>query len=236
METVNKKYPLPKGVSLSVDYPLIKQALEEIDSDMHDLDNKQVDATKLEGKTLAEVKSDIDATKLDGKTLAQIKSEVEHEHPYVLASDVLVGSVTNPAANKIAKRDSLGDIHARLFRMQYDTRNANCNLFATLVDTESDNCIRTSTIAQVRAKLGIKDVTSTRGIVGNVRTFYVYPPSGYTMAHLKGFTAVPIYRFENYDYAGNLNVNMYYYYESTRVRVTTASYIKKSSYMAVWIK
>jgi hypothetical protein len=68
-------------------------------------------------------------------------------------NSVLVGSETNDAPDKIVRRNIVGDVFARRFRMNYDVRNANIGLFATLVNTDADNSIRTSTIPQVRASL-----------------------------------------------------------------------------------
>lgn len=62
---------------------------------------------------------------------------------------------TVSTANTIAKRDSAGDINARLFRSEYDATNANIGYIMTQVDTASNNYIRPSTLAQVKTALGI---------------------------------------------------------------------------------
>ncbi len=54
----------------------------------------------------------------------------------------------------LAQRDSSGDIHARLFRSEYDTTNAAVNFIMTQINTGTDNYIRPSTPAQVAAALG----------------------------------------------------------------------------------
>ncbi len=58
-------------------------------------------------------------------------------------------------ANSIVKRDSSGDVHARLFRSEYDATNASVNFIMTQVDTVSNNFIRPTTPAQFRA--GVTD-------------------------------------------------------------------------------
>jgi hypothetical protein len=77
------------------------------------------------------------------------KSDVGHTHDYVPLTDVDVLSTINT----IAKRDAGGDIHARLFRSEFTTPNSNCNYFMTQIDTATNNYIRPSSVAQVRAKL-----------------------------------------------------------------------------------
>ena len=62
---------------------------------------------------------------------------------------------TTSTANAVARRDGSGDIKARLFRSEYDSTNATCNYFMTQVDTASNNYMRPSTPAQVRASLNV---------------------------------------------------------------------------------
>jgi hypothetical protein len=64
----------------------------------------------------------------------------------------------------IAGRDSAGDIHARLFRSEYDTTNASIGYIMTQVDTVSNNYIRPSTMAQVKTSLfSDNDLTFAQG-------------------------------------------------------------------------
>lgn len=77
-------------------------------------------------------------------------------------------SATTSAGSTVAVRDSAGDIHARLFRSEYDSTNASINYFMTQVDTASNNYIRPSTVAQVRNALGIVAGTRT-ATVGTLR-------------------------------------------------------------------
>lgn len=72
----------------------------------------------------------IDADKCDGKHVAE-------------ASTV----------STIAARNSAGDIQARLFRSEYDTLNATCNIFYTAIDTAGNNYLRPSSRAQVITSL-----------------------------------------------------------------------------------
>jgi hypothetical protein len=59
------------------------------------------------------------------------------------------------AVSTIVKRNGSGDINARLFRSEYDTTNATIGYIMTQVDTASNNYIRPSTPAQVKAALGV---------------------------------------------------------------------------------
>lgn len=58
-------------------------------------------------------------------------------------------------ANTFALRDASGDIHARLFRSEYDSTNATCNYIMTQIDTIGNNYLRPSTKAQLIASLNL---------------------------------------------------------------------------------
>jgi hypothetical protein len=163
-------------------------------------------------------------------TALEGKASTSHTHDYVPTSDVAILET----ASRIPKRDSSGDIHARLFRMSHDTRNENCNLFATLVDTTDNNYIRTSTVAQVKAKLGVRSYTQQkRGHLGDARTHYIYPPSGYTMSDL---TSASIWVSELHMNSDTVNATCYMYYESTRITITTHTYVYGVGYYTAWEK
>ena len=66
-------------------------------------------------------------------------------------------AATASTANTIAYRDSAGDIHARLFRSEYDSTNGNIGYIMTQVNTGTDNYIRPSTAAQIRSFLNVAD-------------------------------------------------------------------------------
>jgi phage-related tail fiber protein len=70
--------------------------------------------------------------------------------PLIKESDVSEAST----ASSIARRNSSGDINARLFRSEYDTTNSSIGFIMTQVDTATNNYIRPSTPAQVKAALG----------------------------------------------------------------------------------
>jgi len=70
----------------------------------------------------------------------------------------------NSAYNSVVRRDSSGDINARLFRSDYDTTNPTCNYFMTQVDTVDNNYIRPSTSAQVSAALQITKTNSAQAL------------------------------------------------------------------------
>lgn len=80
----------------------------------------------------------------------------------------LGGAAKNTAtvANTIVQRDGSGDIHARLFRSEYDSTNGNIGYIMTQIDTVSNNYIRPSTPDQVA--LGLHDkFTKLRTAGGN---------------------------------------------------------------------
>lgn len=58
---------------------------------------------------------------------------------------------TSSTASTLMKRDGNGDVHARLFRSEFDNTNANIGFIMTQVDTASNNYIRPSTPDQFRA-------------------------------------------------------------------------------------
>ena len=57
----------------------------------------------------------------------------------------------------VVERDSSGDINARLFRSEYDGTNSSIGFIMTQVDTASNNYIRPSTPAQLRASLNVEN-------------------------------------------------------------------------------
>ncbi|KAF1719804.1 tail fiber domain-containing protein [Pseudoxanthomonas wuyuanensis] len=68
-----------------------------------------------------------------------------------------VDATTTSNASKIVARDASGDIHARLFRSEYASLNANIGAIMTQVNAggATDNYIRPSTPAQVKAALAM---------------------------------------------------------------------------------
>ena len=70
---------------------------------------------------------------------------------------VTSNATTASTASTLAYRDSAGDIHARLFRSEYDTTNASIGFIMTQINTGSNNYIRPSTPTQVRAGLNVAD-------------------------------------------------------------------------------
>lgn len=76
-----------------------------------------------------------------------------------LDADLLDGQHRSETAttNTVASRDAASDIHARLFRSEYDTTNPTINYVMTQIDTASNNYVRPSTIAQLRTSLGVEN-------------------------------------------------------------------------------
>jgi len=70
---------------------------------------------------------------------------------------VTSNATTASTASTIAYRDGSGDIHARLFRSEYDSTNASIGYIMTQVDTVSNNYIRPSTAAQIRSFLNVEN-------------------------------------------------------------------------------
>jgi hypothetical protein len=72
---------------------------------------------------------------------------------------------TNSTGNKLAMRDSSGDINARLFRSEYDSTNGSIGFIMTQVDTGTNNYIRPSTPSQVASALsGLVNAGTLDGI------------------------------------------------------------------------
>ena len=94
--------------------------------------------------------SQINFTSADHTKLNGIAANANnYSFPYTIA--------TTSTGDAVARRDSSGDIKARLFRSEYDSTNASCNYFMTQVDTASNNYMRPSTPAQVRAALNVEN-------------------------------------------------------------------------------
>ena len=99
-----------------------------------------------------------------------------------VAGDVTlnVTSSTASTGNTIAKRDASGDLNVRLIRSEYDTTNASIGFIMTQVDTASNNYVRPSTMAQLRASLNVANgatnvtnnnqLTNGAGYTGNTGT------------------------------------------------------------------
>ena len=82
-----------------------------------------------------------------------------------------VNSATASTANTVVKRDGSGDINVRLLRSEYDTTNSSIGYIMTQVDTASNNYVRPSTMAQVRACLNVANgSTSCTGTVTSIAT------------------------------------------------------------------
>ena len=103
------------------------------------------------------------------------KYALKHDHPYVPTSDISIG--TSP--NTIPKRDSSGDIRARLFRSEYPTNTLNPPLFCVQQEAGvgNNNYIRNVTkesVANTLAPLvgaaltGWLPVTKINGWTGNL--------------------------------------------------------------------
>jgi hypothetical protein len=112
----------------------------------------------------------LDSAKLEGNTTAQVRSGTTK-------ADVGLGNVgnyssaTTATGNTHALRDGSGDIHARLFRSEYDSTNANIGFLMTQVNTGTDNYIRPSTPAQVKMALGGDEVIDKEGTIGGDSSF-----------------------------------------------------------------
>ena len=93
-----------------------------------------------------------------GRTAAgAILVNTAYRADYATNAGKLGGYSLSSASTKstVALRNSSGDINARLFRSEYDSTNASINYIMTQVDTASNNYIRPSTPAQLKAALGI---------------------------------------------------------------------------------
>lgn len=119
----------------------------------------------------------------------------------------------------VVRRNSSGDIQARLFRSEYDSTNASVGYIMTQIDTDSNNYIRPSTPAQVKTALALdsRDVPMNSGVVnltatlGPTRLNTVVEKSNttaytYTIATTTGGVAGDAITFMNSGTAGNLTI------------------------------
>ena len=91
-----------------------------------------------------------------------------------------VQAETASKASTVVARDSSGDINVRLLRSEYDSTNASIGYVMTQVDTISNNYVRPSTMAQLRASLNVANgatnvtnnnqLTNGAGYTGNTGT------------------------------------------------------------------
>jgi hypothetical protein len=106
-----------------------------------------------------ESKVDLDAHKADkANPHAVTKAQVG------LGSVTNVASSTTATASQNAQRDTSGDIHARLFRSEYDTTNTteNVNLIMTQIDSATNNFLRPTTRRQLMEALQREGVETHR--------------------------------------------------------------------------
>ena len=64
---------------------------------------------------------------------------------------------TASTVSTVVERDSSGDINARLFRSEYDTTNPSIGFIMTQTNTSTNNYMRPSTPAQLRASLNVEN-------------------------------------------------------------------------------
>ena len=139
-------------------------------------------ATKLVTPRTIDITGDITATAVsfDGTANIAISASVNnnsHTHDQSTVSnsadsDKLNGAVEAEAStvSTIVKRNSSGDINARLFRSEYDTTNSNIGFIMTQVSTGTDNFMRPSTPAQLLAGLGLSTVNKIIGTGSSINT------------------------------------------------------------------
>jgi hypothetical protein len=100
--------------------------------------------------------SDVVTVATAGKIL---KLDANAKLPASITGDANTVDGKNPAtastADTLALRDGSGDIHARLFRSEYDSTNGSIGFIMTQVNTGTDNYMRPSTPAQVKTALGL---------------------------------------------------------------------------------
>jgi len=122
---------------------------------------------------------------------------------------------TVSTVNTAAVRNVSGDINARLFRSEYDSTNATIGFIMTQIDTVSNNYIRPSTVAQVKASLGVGIATG-----GNADTV-----DGHHF-NWSGQSGQPTWLW-----GGNDSTNMYVYNPSN-FSVSSAGSATSASYLA----
>ena len=98
----------------------------------------------------------VDDTPVNGQTAESISSNWAYDHN---ASGSVHGATDSSTVSTIVKRNSSGDINARLFRSEYDTLalSANINHIMVQHDSVSDNYIRPASPATIRTVLNVAD-------------------------------------------------------------------------------
>ena len=129
-----------------------------------------------------------------------------------LNADLLDGFHASYAniTDTVVRRNSNGDINARLFRSEYDSTNSNIGFIMTQVDTANNNYIRPSTPAQVRTGLG---VVQTRVHNGQLQ----YYDGGW-----KDVSVSPIKSIQRGIYSGGISSNDYVDINITAVNLDKA--------------
>ncbi|PST24916.1 phage tail protein [Mesorhizobium loti] len=102
------------------------------------------------------------------------------------AANYPAASMTS-TGNSVAQRDAMGDIHARLFRSEYDPTNSTIGFIMTQVDTVSNNYIRPSTPAQVAAVLD--GLVGAEVYTGTSTTNTSFPIGSMVATHCTGVKA-----------------------------------------------
>lgn len=163
------------------------------------------------------IRADYLKTHLDGRLAGKADSGHNHDGTYALSSHTHdysstflgisakaadasllngVAAAEASTASTIVKRNSSGDINARLFRSEYDSTNATIGYIMTQVDTVSNNYMRPSTPAQVAAALA-PHIDTTPGTGTVPQTALIGPVAGQTHQ---------IDTIFNYSEAGNIGL------------------------------
>jgi hypothetical protein len=140
----------------------------QYDESKLELDAHKADNANPHGVTTAQIGAEPSFTKNTAfnKNFGKTADTVLEGNAQAVDSAKLGGAVKDVAsgANTIAQRDSAGDIHARLFRSEYDTTNVteNVNLIMTQIDSVSNNFIRPTTRRQLMEALEREGVETHR--------------------------------------------------------------------------
>lgn len=108
----------------------------------------------------ATTKADVGLSLVDNLSAASIRAgTTKADVGLSLVSNI--ASTSASTASTVVQRNGSGDIQARLFRSEYDTTNPTIGYIMTQIDTATNNYLRPSTPAQLKAGLaiGVGDVS-----------------------------------------------------------------------------
>ena len=183
------------------------------------------------------------------------KSDVGHTHDYAPLSEiqahlnVLQSQSTLPSSFDASSITTSNKDHVNLLTHVGTPNNAYWHVH-TQWYSNTKNCSQVATTynqspAAMYVRSRYNDVwtpwtlatgavrTQKRGILGNSRTHYIFPPSGFTMSHL---TACSVGIAQLHMNSSAVDATCYVYYDTDRITITTHAYVYNLNYQTTWEK